>query len=179
MTDPIETADTPQRKRKLGLILAAAALIGVGGAGGAYAVSHSRPSVAMAPATPTAIRALADDDSLVTVRGKVVEEYGNRFILADGSGRALVDAGREGEDSSLVAPGQTVTVQGRFDRGSIRAAFLVKPDGKVMALGPLGGPHRRGGEGPGRGREGHRDGPSALPEAAVPAPPAEGVTNAS
>lgn len=173
MTDlPEDTiAPAPAKRRRTGLALAAAALVVLGGAGGAAVMATQSPSVTMAPATPVAINTLSDD-SVVTVRGKVAEIYGNKFILADASGRALVDAGREGEGGKLVAPGEAVTVQGRFDNGSIHAAFLVRADGKVTALGPLGGPH---GPHDRRGPHDRDDGPGAErmpapPAAAAPAP---------
>jgi uncharacterized protein YdeI (BOF family) len=179
MTDLLEdnTPTAPVKRRRTGLALAAAALVIVGGAGGAAVMATQSPSVTMAPATPVAINTLSDD-GIVTVRGKVAEIYGNKFILADGSGRALIDAGREGEGGKLVAAGEPVTVQGRFDNGSIHAAFLVRADGKVTALGPLGRPG--GPEGPGGPRDRHgpphdRDGgpdaerqPGPPPVAAAP-----------
>ncbi len=188
MTDlPEDTiAPVPAKRRRTGLALAAAALVIVGGAGGAAVMATQSPSVTMAPATPVAIRSLSAD-SIVTVRGKVAEIYGNKFILADASGRALVDAGREGEGGKLVALGEPVTVQGRFDKGSIHAAFLVRADGKVTALGPLGGPphgpHDR--RGPPHDRDGgpdaeHQPGPppAAAPAAGPAAAPAPAPTPA-
>ncbi|WP_375390548.1 hypothetical protein [uncultured Sphingomonas sp.] len=154
--------------------LAAIVLLAVGGGAGAVAMQATRPSVTMAPATPVAIRSLASS-GIVTVKGRVAEIYGNKFILADASGRALVDTGREGEGGGLVTTGEPVTVQGRFDRGFVHAAFLVGPDNKVTALGPLGGPH----DGPRHGpRHGPDDGPDAPPPGADrvgPASPAAPV----
>lgn len=151
--------------------LAAVALVAVGGGAGAIAMQATRPSVSMAPATPIAIRSLSSS-GIVTVRGRVAEIYGNKFVIADITGRALVDTGREGENGALVTVGETATVQGRFDRGFIHAAFLVGPDSKVLALAPLGGPpHEHGGP-----RHGPEDGPSApLP----PAPPAAAISSAA
>ena len=150
---------------------AALGLLVLGGGAGALAVEANRPSVTMAPATPVAIRTLTnDDDSIVTIRGRVAEIYGDKFVMADASGRALVETGREGEDGTLAKVGQPVTVQGRFDRGTLHAAFLVGADGKVKALGPLGRPpHDRGGPG---GPGGPDRGPGAGPERAPPPPPA-------
>ena len=125
--------------------LAAVALLAVGGGAGAIAMQATRPSVSMVPATPVAIRSLSSS-GIVTVKGRVAERYGNKFIMADASGRALVDTGREGDGGGLVTAGEPVTVQGRFDRGFVHAAFLIGLDNKVVALGPLGGPH----DGPGR-----------------------------
>lgn len=155
--------------RRPALALATVGLLAVGGGAGALAVATSRPSVTMAPATPVAIRSLSDE-GIVTVRGRVVEIYGNKFVLQDASGRALVDTGREGEDGALVAAGQVVSVQGRFEHGFMHAAFLVAPDGKVTALGPLGRPphDHRGPHGP-RGPEDDVDGPAPRPVAPPPA----------
>ena len=144
--------------------LAAAGLLAIGGAAGAITVAATRPSVTMAPATPVAIRSL-QSDGIVTIRGTVAEVYGDKFVMADRTGRALVDLGPDGSDSALVTAGQPVTIQGRFEDGFVHASFLVGAGGKVTALGPIGrpprGPHGPGGpdrEGPGRDGPG-RDGP--------------------
>lgn len=143
--------------------LAAIALLVVGGGAGAVAMHATRPPVSMAPATPVPIRSLSSS-GIVTIKGRVAEIYGNKFIMQDASGRALVDTGREGESGGLVTAGEPVTVQGRFDRGFVHAAFLVGPDNKVTALAPLGGPHEGfGRHGP---RHGPDDGPGALPPGA-------------
>jgi uncharacterized protein YdeI (BOF family) len=169
MTDYSNQSKLPRFLRgRNGLALGGAGLLILGGAAGAMTLAATRPGVEMAPANPITIRSLASD-SIVTVRGRVAETYGNKFILADATGRALIDAGRENNGSALVAPGQTVTVQGRFDDGFVHASFLVKPDGKVTALGPMGGPPR--------GPHGRRDGPAGAdgpgrPDAPPPAPPA-------
>jgi uncharacterized protein YdeI (BOF family) len=173
------TEDTTQRpsRRKFGLI--AAALVALGGAGGAITVAATRPSATMAPAVPVAISALKSGDNIVTIRGRVDQIYGNKVVIADASGRALVDLGREGEDGTLVSAGQAVTVQGRFDRGFMRAAFLVGADGKVTALGPMhgpdhgpGGPGGPGGKGPRPGPYGDRASPPPPPVAPASAPAA-------
>ena len=142
--------------RKGGMAFGALALVVAGGAAGAVAMKAGTPAVTMAPATPVAIRTLDADDRIVTVRGRIAEVYGRHFILADGSGRALVDAGRDRK--AAVAVGQPMTVQGRFDDGSLHAAFLVGADGKVEQVGGL---HRGPRHGPrGGGRDG---GPGARP----------------
>jgi len=153
----MDTEDTkPNRlSKRMRVILAGATLIAVGGAAGAVAVDATRPSVEMAPLAPVAIRSLSDSDAIVTVKGRTAEIFGNKFILADASGRALVDTGRAGDDRALVAVGQPVTVQGRFDRGYIRASFLIGADGKVVSLRPMGPSHGPGGPHDGRGP--HRD----------------------
>ena len=98
-----------------------------------------RPSAQMAPATPIAITALPAW-GLVTVKGKVAEIFGNKFIVADDSGRALVETGPAGEGGGVVAKDEAVTVQGRTENGFIHATFVVRADGRVEALGPAGPP---------------------------------------
>ncbi len=187
MPDNQDPIDRPRRSPLHPLrnhpALAAVALLALGGGAGAVAMHATRPSVTMAPAAPVAIRSLASG-GIVTIRGRVAEIYGNKFIMADASGRALVETGREGEDGRLVTAGEPVTVQGRFERGFVHAGFLVGPDNKVTALGPLGGPPH-GGHGP---RHGPDDGPWGPPpppgadrdgDAAPPPPPAAGAAPAT
>jgi hypothetical protein len=156
------------------LALAAVALVGVG-AVGAYTVGATRPGIEMAPLTPVAIKSLADGSDVVTVRGQVAEVYGSRFILADASGKTLVDAGRRHDFGGLVTPtplvttGQAVTVQGRFGNGTLRASFLIGPDGKVVALRGMHGGHDRDGRHGELGWCGERL-PPVAPAAGVPAP---------
>lgn len=138
----------------------AAALVAVGAAGGAGAVSMTRPAIVMAPSTPTAIAKLSATSGIVAVKGRVAEVFGDRFVLQDGSGRTMIDAGRG--DGMTIAPGDIVTAQGRYDDGQFRAAFLINRSGQVNAVGPRD--HRPQGEGPGRehhGKPGH-DGPMGM-----------------
>ncbi|MHA0337164.1 hypothetical protein [Sphingomonas aquatilis] len=107
-------------------------------------------------------------DTIVTVRGKVAEVFGNRFIVADNTGRVLVDAGRRGDDRSLVQLNQVVTVQGEYEDGALRPSFLVQPDNTVIAFRAHGGRH--GGK---RGHGGHRE--RGSERAGLPAPPAPPV----
>ena len=163
--------------RRNRLALAAAGLLAVGGAAGAVTVAATRPSVTMAPATPVAIRSLQSDgrsNAIVTIRGTVAEIYGNKFVMADPTGRALVDLGREGEGGTLVTAGQPVTIQGRFENGFVHASFLVGAGGKVTALGPVGGPPRGPGGpgGPGHDGPGRPGGPGGPGGPDAPSPPA-------
>lgn len=145
-----------------GLTVIGAGLLALGGATGAVVVAETRPSVSMAPATPVAIRSLSST-GIVTIRGRVVDVYGNKFVMDDGTGHALVDTGRDGDEHPLVVANQPVTVQGRFERGFVHAAFLVRPDNKVLALGPLAGPPH-----------GPHDGPDHGPGAPPPSPGGDG-----
>lgn len=74
------------------------------------------------------------------IKGQVAEVFGNKFIIADASGRALVETGHEGEGGRLVKPNETVTVQGRFERGFLRASVIQHEDGRADLVGPPKGP---------------------------------------
>lgn len=133
-----------QRRRRLAVpVISAVAALVIGAAGGAGAMKMMRPTPEMAPLTPVAISAMPAT-SLVTIKGKVAEIYGNKFVLQDESGKALVETGRAGEGGALVTRDEAVTVQGRFDDGFVHASYLVRQDGRTEALGPpKGPPHRR------------------------------------
>ena len=168
-------------RRPAALWIGGAALLAAGAMGGAGAVGMTRPGIEVAPIRPVAIASLAlRQDSLVTVRGKVAEVYGDRFTLTDGSGKTMIDAGRDGEGG--VAAGQDLLVQGRYRDGQLHASFLVDASGKVQAVGPAGRPGHRGRPGPDGRRGPGRDGPGgdgpppgcmsppdAVPSAAQPA----------
>lgn len=78
------------------------------------------------------------------IKGQVAEVFGNKFIIADASGRALVETGREGEGGRMVKPNETVTVQGRFERGSLHASVIQHEDGRADPVGPSKGPPPHG-----------------------------------
>jgi len=118
----------------VGAVAAPLALAAVG-------LSLARPgqTVTPTPVAPGAISALAPSGS-IAARGEVAELFGNKFVLQDGTGRALVETGHEGEDGTLVAKGETVTVQGRFERGFLHAKLITRADGSQVVLGRAGGP---------------------------------------
>lgn len=105
--------------------------------------------------SPVAIDSLADDDR-TAVQGTVAEIFGNKFILTDPTGRALIETGRAGEGGNLVGVGDTISVQGRFHHGFMHAERLVQADGSVLELHP---PHPPGKHGPHHGP--HPESPAA------------------
>ncbi|WP_116090691.1 hypothetical protein [Sphingomonas crusticola] len=168
MNDP--TPENATRRRALPprtvLAIGAAAILAIGGVAGAVVGHDMKPAIEMAPLKPVAIRSLSSDSGIVTVRGRVAEIFGNKLVVDDGSARALVDTGREGDSRALAVVGAPLTAQGRFDRGVLHASFLVDAAGKVTALGPLGGPPDRHGP-----PHGHGDGPPPPPPGNGPPPP--------
>jgi uncharacterized protein YdeI (BOF family) len=124
---------------------AAIALLALGGGIGAVAMKHwhGERIAAYAALPPVAITAMTDW-STVEIKGQVAEIFGNKFVLQDPSGRALVETGRQGEDGALVAKDEAVEVQGRFEHGFVHAEFIVYGDGKIVALQPPHGPPQHG-----------------------------------
>jgi uncharacterized protein YdeI (BOF family) len=127
------------RRRHWVVFPAIAIALAIGVAGGAGAMKLVRPAPEMAPLTPVAI-ATMPTSSLVTIKGKVAEIYGNKFILQDDSGKALIETGPAGDNGDLVKIDQAITVQGRFDDGFVHASYLVDQNGKTEALRPPGPP---------------------------------------
>lgn len=137
------TSSTPRHATSLvraRIGIAAVALLAIGGGAGAIAGHAFGPAIELAPVRAIAIRALPAQNGIVTIRARVAEVYGNKFVADDGTGRTLVDLGRAGDKGALVADGQTVSVQGRFDRSVLHASFLIDAADKVLPLGPAGGP---------------------------------------
>lgn len=123
--------------------VAAFAILALGAVAGAGAMKLTRPSLELAPMTPVAISSVKDW-SLVTVEGKVAEVFGNKFIVQDDSGRALVETGPSGHNGKLVSLNEAVSVQGRFENNVLRATYIVRQDGSIEALGRADGPPHRG-----------------------------------
>jgi hypothetical protein len=134
-----QTRFRPFRSGKRSPALFAALLVAfaVGGGVTAAALQARRPSLVML--TPAPITSM-HDWSEVAVKGQVAEIFGNKFIVQDDSGRALVETGHRGEGGQLVAKSENVTVQGRFEHGFIHAEVISHPDGRNDFVGPPGPP---------------------------------------
>lgn len=176
---------------KPGLAISGAGLLLLGGGIGAVAAHDGHRVEAMAPAAPVAINSLeqasrsfiGDAESVVTIHGRIAQVFGGQLVLNDGSGQVLVDTGqrrRLDEAATTLAVGQTVSVQGRYQDGVLRARYLVGGDGRVVALRSGGGRHRGGSH---DGRRGGRDddfGPPASEQPlTTPAPATAPDQNAS
>jgi hypothetical protein len=162
-------------------IIAILAVGAVGGAGASRFVHRHWPKAVML-LQPSPIAQLKDATP-VAIKGQVAEVFGNKFIVQDDSGRALVDTGPRGESGKPVAKGEAVTVQGRFDRGLIHAQVMTRADGTNESFGPPHGPpheprHGGPGDGPGKGpgkgpgmRADRGPGPDHGPDRGPDAPP--------
>jgi hypothetical protein len=124
-------------RRSPALFAALLVAFALGGGVTATALQVRRPTLLML--TPAPIKSMRDW-SEVAVKGQVAEVFGNKFIVQDDSGRALVDTGPTGESGKLVVKSETITVQGRFEHGSIHAQALSHSDGRNDLVGPPGPP---------------------------------------
>lgn len=154
----------------IAVLVAGAAL----GAGGTRMAQLYRPQSVML-LQPGAINQMSET-SVVAIKGEVADIFGNKFVLQDASGRALIDTGPRGEGRAVAAKGETLTVQGRFERGIVRAEVIVHADGRNEAFGPPKGPKGgpdgpKGPKGP-KGKEGPKGGPLADRDGPPP-PPAD------
>jgi hypothetical protein len=163
-----EPKAVPPPRRRLnvsrgGLVTGALAVVLIAGAalgaGGTRLAQNWQPRSVML-LQPAPIDKMTER-SPVAIKGDVADIFGNKFIVQDGSGRALVDTGPRGEDRVIVAKGETVTVQGRLDRGVVHADVLAHADGRNEAFGP-----------PDHGPRGPKEGPGARADHGPP-PPAD------
>ncbi|RIY00780.1 hypothetical protein D3218_10230 [Aureimonas flava] len=156
-------------KRRLGIAALVLPLL----AGSTLAFAQGAPAGAPAGAPPAprsaTVGELRDMNDL-RLEGKVAEVFGNRFVLEDATGRALVELGPRGARGDLVKVGDTVSVDGRFERGQVDARSISVGGGERVAL-ERPRPERDGPRGPGRGpgRDGPRHGPRG--EDGPPPPP--------
>jgi hypothetical protein len=149
-------------------VLAAGALILVvlGAAGGAGAVQATHPMIEMAPTIRTPIIKLPMRSGVVTVKGRVAEVFGDRFVVQDASGRAMV-AVRPGAQGA-VRVGQPVMVQGHFREGQLRASYLINQNG-IVAVVDTPGPQAGRPAAPAPHGPAH-DGPPPPPPGCAPEP---------
>lgn len=164
------------KKSRATMVAGAAILLALGAAGGAGAVQATRPPIVMAPIARTPIAKLPATNGVVTVKGRVAEIYGDRLVVQDRTGRAMIAVGHDADVAVRV--GQPVMVQGRYDDGQLRATFLVSENGSVAAVGPAGpprgGPARHIGPDP-RGDTDGAGPPPPPPPGCAPAPRGAGA----
>lgn len=133
------------RRPRLGVFAAVLAALAIGA--GVTAVAERGHQMSYVALTPSAISAMKDD-SAVAVKGDVAEIFGNKFVVHDDTGRALIETGRRGEGQGLVAQDEKVTVQGRFEHGFIHAIAIQHADGRTDTLDPPPPPRPAPGRGP-------------------------------
>ncbi len=132
----------PQPPRRQGRVAVAVAILGAFaiGAGATALAQRAHAPTTFLALTPGPVSAMKEWNP-VAVKGTVAEIFGNKFVVEDDSGRALVDSGPRGDNGSLVAKSETVTVQGRFEHGFIHAVAIQHGDGRTDVVAPPGPPH--------------------------------------
>lgn len=96
------------------------------------------PSLAQAQ---TPINQLQQSNPGITVSGQVVSVVGNDFILDDGTGQIIVDAGPRWWQEISLSEGEEVSVTGEVGRsGELDAFSITRSDGTVLNIRPPQGP---------------------------------------
>ncbi len=91
--------------------------------------------------TRTRISDLQQRANGINVSGKVTQIVGNDFIIDDGTGQLIVDAGPRWWREINLKPGEQVTVRGELGRGGELDAFsITRADGSVIDIRPPQGP---------------------------------------
>lgn len=75
----------------------------------------------------------------VTIRGTVRSVVGNQFILDDGTGQMIVDAGPRWFHQINLQPRETVVVVGKYDDYDFDAFRIIRGNGEVINIRPHGG----------------------------------------
>ncbi|NEU13270.1 DNA-binding protein [Methylobacterium sp. BTF04] len=132
----IKTPAKARASRRALVVGAIAAPLAFGAVG--LSLAQNGASV-LTPVEPTAIASLKPS-AAIAAKGEVAEIYGNKFVVQDGTGKALVETGKSGEGGTLVKAGEAVTVQGRFENGFLHALLITRADGSKTLVGPAGGP---------------------------------------
>lgn len=92
------------------------------------------PALAQAP-----IASLNQADDIV-IEGRVTDIFGNKFVLADDSGRILVETGPHWFTRIDVRPGERLRVIGRAEGAGFDAFRIVREDGREIHIRPSSGP---------------------------------------
>jgi uncharacterized protein YdeI (BOF family) len=99
-------------------------------------------SVIVNPALVKAQTSISDlqKRSAITIAGKVQSVVGNDFILDDGTGEVIVDAGPRWWRKIDLSPGESVTVIGEMDREEFEAFSITRANGQTIEIRPSEGP---------------------------------------
>lgn len=87
----------------------------------------------------TPIGDLQQTDSL-TIAGEIQSVVGNEFILSDGTGEIIVDAGPRWYHQLDLRAGEQVVATGAYDDDDFDAYTLTRSNGEVIVIRPAQGP---------------------------------------
>ncbi|WP_316436042.1 hypothetical protein [Leptolyngbya sp. NK1-12] len=75
-----------------------------------------------------------------SISGEIRSVVGNEFILDDGTGQIIVDAGPRWYHQLSLEPGEQVTVVGEYDDYDFDAFRITRSNGEVIQIREGGGP---------------------------------------
>jgi uncharacterized protein YdeI (BOF family) len=76
----------------------------------------------------------------ITISGEITSVVGNDFILDDGTGEVVVDAGPHWWHQLDLTTGESITVVGEMDEGEFEAFSIARENGEVIDIRPSQGP---------------------------------------
>jgi hypothetical protein len=76
----------------------------------------------------------------ITISGQIESVVGNDFILNDGTGEVIVDAGPIWWHQLELNTGESITVVGEMDEGEFDAFSITRENGKVIEIRDPQGP---------------------------------------
>ncbi|OKH22027.1 DNA-binding protein [Hydrococcus rivularis NIES-593] len=93
-------------------------------------------------AQTTRIEELQQRSRGIAISGEVRSVVGNDFVLDDGSGEIIVDAGPRWWREIDIQPGERVTVTGEMSKksGEFDAFSITRADGSTIEIRPADGP---------------------------------------
>jgi hypothetical protein len=99
--------------------------------------------------TSTSIDELQQRSDGTTVSGEITSVVGNNFVLNDGTGEIIVDAGPRWWKEIDLSSGEEVTVTGELGKGGEMDAYsITRGDGSTLEIRPAEGPPPWAGEKP-------------------------------
>jgi uncharacterized protein YdeI (BOF family) len=82
---------------------------------------------------------LASTDNVV-IDGTVEQVFGNKFLLKDNTGVALVDTGPRSHATRTFVVGERLKVRGKLDNSEFEARQITRADGAMETIRPDRGP---------------------------------------
>ncbi len=79
-------------------------------------------------------------DRGIAISGQIRSVVGNKFILDDGTGQVIVDAGPRWYHQLNFTPGERVTVVGKYDDDDFDAYTITRSTGEVIRIREAGAP---------------------------------------
>ncbi|MGG6266770.1 NirD/YgiW/YdeI family stress tolerance protein [Leptolyngbya sp. AN03gr2] len=79
-------------------------------------------------------------NSGVAISGQILSVVGNEFILDDGTGQMIVDAGPRWYHQLNLSAGERVKVTGEYDDADFDAYTITRSNGEVLQIRQPGGP---------------------------------------